>query len=197
MFGISKSREIYFWLVIGIVIPTLGRTIFNFLKKWIWKKITKYLCGGDPCKECFQPSGNHYLQVEDQVEPIVKSYPDAVDVNWVFGDDVVPPKFRSITDPEIKRWLEEKPRSWENARKLLGWSWNLAFCSSFLRLIFWHLMQPIAYCWTVYSYLDQIDPLQRILALIVGAREISYFVLSVYICLSSLSFDKCGCWMGK
>ena len=46
-------------------------------------------------------------------------------------------------------------------------------------------MQPIAYCWTLFSFMDQIDNLQQILALIVAGREISYFLialLGVYIC---------------
>lgn len=221
MLGIGESREVYVWLVMGIVIPTAGRTLGSLFRRLIWTRLTNRICGGDPCKACFKTS-DEYSQLPDGSQK--KILPDAVNVEWIWGytgaikipeERVVISREKSssiqtentttgwsfwslfsftnthseeITDPEEPiEIIQEDPYlknlvknpTWDNARKLLGWSWNLAISVSLLRLFFWHLMQPFAYCWTLYSYYNEIDHLQRVLALFVAFREVSYLFLTM------------------
>ena len=87
----SKSaRELYFWLVIGIALPILGRTILRYLRKLIWKKIQILSVEVTFCQECFKPSQPQYVKVEDRIELKKQCCPDTVSIDWILEDNVSP-----------------------------------------------------------------------------------------------------------
>merc|ERR1711871_971117 len=49
-----------------------------------------------------------------------------------------------------------------------------------MRLLFWHLLQPIAYAVVLTAYASKISRTQFALALIVGGREISYVLVVLF-----------------
>ena len=49
-----------------------------------------------------------------------------------------------------------------------------------LRLVFWHWLQPGMYALSLYAYWDEIDATQRVLGLVVGAREALYPLLTLW-----------------
>jgi hypothetical protein len=63
---------------------------------------------------------------------------------------------------------------WDKAVVDLGWHKNTARAVGVLRLLFWHMMQPVMYCWVFFSFSDQINERMYHLGLVVMAREVTY-----------------------
>eukprot|EP01084_Bolivina_argentea_P079457 144129_1 len=75
--------------------------------------------------------------------------------------------------------------SWENARHIAGLNICAAFTLSFIRLVFWHWMQPLLYWFILYAYWNILDPTQQVLGVVVAVREALYLFLTILgLCLN-------------
>eukprot|EP01083_Nonionella_stella_P031985 87543_1 len=69
--------------------------------------------------------------------------------------------------------------NWTKAKERLGVNTCAAVTISIIRLLFWHWMQPILYVYVLYAYWDLLVETQQVLGLIVGVREVIYFLLTI------------------
>ena len=79
----------------------------------------------------------------------------------------------TMTAVQVKRF------NWLEARRRLGLTNTAAVLVAIIRLCIWHWMQPLLYWFAFYSYSDELDRLQLIFGLVVGVREIIYFLLTI------------------
>ena len=79
----------------------------------------------------------------------------------------------TMTAVQVKRF------NWLEARRRLGLTNTAAVLVATIRLCIWHWMQPLLYWFAFYSYSDELDRLQLIFGLVVGVREIIYFLLTI------------------
>lgn len=67
--------------------------------------------------------------------------------------------------------------TWTQAKEGLEINQCAALFISIVRLIFWHCMQPLLYCYVLYAFWDLLDNVQQILGLIVAVREAIFFFM--------------------
>eukprot|EP00943_MAST-04B_sp_MAST-4B-sp1_P005657 g5657.t1 len=79
----------------------------------------------------------------------------------------------TMTAVQVKRF------NWLQARKRLGLTNAAAILVATIRLCVWHWLQPLLYWFAFYSYSYQLDQLQLIFGMIVGVREVIYFLLTI------------------
>ena len=79
----------------------------------------------------------------------------------------------TMTAVQVRRF------SWLEARKRLGLNNTAAILVALIRLCIWHWLQPLLYWFAFYSYSVELDHLQLIFGMVVGVREVLYFLLTV------------------
>ena len=132
-FDYAEQSQQLFWLTVGILIPLIGRTIYDLLLTKAYQQVTTCICKGDPVAACCDPTegrDDDYSRLNIQ-----GVNPDEVTIQNIAGGSI---------------------SSWTDAREKLGWNPAMAVSVSVLRLIFWHLMQPVAYCFTLYSFANEV-----------------------------------------
>lgn len=77
---------------------------------------------------------------------------------------------------------------WDECRLMYGYNFLTGFIVSAMRLIFWHMLQPIMYAFLLYAYSDVINDIQLKLGLIVAIRECIYFISIIIILFTLPSF---------
>lgn len=83
-------------------------------------------------------------------------------------------------------WKQRMP--WSQCRDILRLNRFAAVLVSFLRLVFWHWMQPMIYGYVVLIHWTLLDSGQQLLALFVGVREALYYTMSVAAVITNPSF---------
>lgn len=93
-----------------------------------------------------------------------------------------------------------KQSTWAQAVSTRALTCRQAVASAAAKLVFWHLSQPLAYLWLLFSYrcfVAQLGPTQMYLASIVAAREILYLVsilIALKVCPVFLLLDLRTVW---
>lgn len=85
-------------------------------------------------------------------------------------------------------------------RFIYGWNANTLYAVAFLRLLFFHLLQPIAYIFVLWLYSDVISSLQLIFGCGVAVRECIYLlatIIALYVQPSFLLVNISAGWKTK
>merc|ERR1711871_434040 len=147
--GISESSRKLYLLFLAVVLPYLLRALESLGAQKIMDPL---------CDRCF---GKGHNPLHDALLPSAKTLQQAtakkVNMQAVWAFEV----------------------SWHAAVVALGWTQSKAVSVAMLRLVFWHWMQPTMYAWTLVSYYDMIDSTQQVLGVLVLAKEVLYFLLTV------------------
>eukprot|EP01043_Picozoa_sp_COSAG02_P018787 COSAG02_NODE_887_length_16169_cov_33.169011_6_plen_1168_part_00 len=144
------------------------------------------------------PDGNHEQEVvknEGRTKKVVGKYKPAEPGKIVFVFDN---SFSWFTDKTIKLTVTEDSRpaadvieiqgvhmsyicredsSWTNACSRAGLSTHLGVACTIGRLLFWHVLQPLAYIGAFWTVGYQLDSRQYALGWVVGVRELVYLAL--------------------
>jgi hypothetical protein len=189
--SVSQSKELYVSLVLGVLIPYVLRTVQDKFFKTLKGLLEKYYCQGlDPFVECVNPRKQTLEEFIADTSVVSSSSPadevaaKAEIIEWVNTKNVEVRKEDANSAPVIPSdlmSLNDLSNSWVMGRIAMGWTESTAKYVAVLRLLLWHWLQPISYCWAFYSYSDDLSKLQISFGIVIAVREGLYFLLALYL----------------
>lgn len=98
---------------------------------------------------------------------------------------------------KAKRKSAKRQATWDEAKGALRLSPNAALAQGAAKFLLWHASQPLSYFMIVRLYYCQLDPLQRVLAVMVAVREVAYLCLAssaAWVCPVYLLINPVHVW---
>ncbi|RYE46578.1 MAG: hypothetical protein EOP48_21825 [Sphingobacteriales bacterium] len=180
----EQSRK-NLYLFILVVVPFFGRFVIDFVLQVCKAKISKFFKGQNPVQEAIFPVSkpeDFDVSATEQCAQFTVNSCDSPDIrdskvklNKMMSDN-------KLQDPRdlVCTAAHLKQLNIAEICLCMGWTVCTGYAVLFIRLLFWHWMQPVMYCWALYAFSDEISSVQLGLGCVVAVREAFYALITLY-----------------